>query len=100
MSEQAQEIEILVKIGQKFYEGKLHVQKVGEPAKIPSNIKPPVFPENLSELVTVSDMITNWEIRPRAFLQPSTFAELSKIVREYNGSYVSAGKASHFTIPK
>lgn len=62
--------------------------------------KPPVFPESLAELVTISDMGVNWEVRPRAFLNPSTFAELAGVIRGKGGVYVSAGKASHFVIPK
>jgi len=95
----SEEIDVLVKIGSKFYEGKLHPQEVGHPAKLPDQ-KTPVFPEPYGEMVTVKDEGDYWVIRPRQYLGTENFAEILRIVKVYNGAYVSAGKSSHFRIPK
>lgn len=95
------EVEILLKIRNKFYEGTLRPQQIGKHATMPSTeAKAPVFPEIYAELVTVSDKGSFWEIRPKRFLGTENFAEIAKIVKQYGGSYVSAGRASHFNIPK
>jgi hypothetical protein len=39
-------------------------------------------------------------IRPIAFLQSEGFSEVAKIMKELGGDYISAGKDSHFRIPK
>jgi hypothetical protein len=99
MSENPEEIEVLLKIGSKFYEGKLHPQKVGVSVKLPDQ-KPPMFPEPFSEMLQVTDEGMHWKIKPRQFLGTENFAEIARIVKQYNGEYVSAGKSSHFRIPK
>ncbi|MGA2308903.1 MAG: hypothetical protein ABSG57_05060 [Candidatus Bathyarchaeia archaeon] len=91
-------VDVLLKIGNRFYEGKLHPQKVGSPAKLPSN--KPVFPEPYQQMLDTTDQGTYWQIKPRTFLQTFDFAEIARIVKQYGGAYVSAGKSSHFRIPK
>jgi hypothetical protein len=39
-------------------------------------------------------------VKPRQFLGSDNFAKIASIVREMDGDYVSAGKQSHFRIPK
>jgi hypothetical protein len=39
-------------------------------------------------------------VKPRRFLGSDNFARIAAIVRDLNGEYVSAGKNSHFNIPK
>lgn len=38
-------------------------------------------------------------IKPRQFLSSENFAEISRILRDIGGEYISAGKDSHFRIP-
>lgn len=100
MSENPEEIDILLKIGSRFYEGKVHPQKVGDPVKLPTGQNPPVFPEPYAEMLSVTDQGTYWQIKPKQFLRTENFAEIARIVKQYNGTYVSAGKSSHFRVPK
>ena len=39
-------------------------------------------------------------IKPRQFLGADNFAKIASVVRELNGDYISAGKDSHFRVPK
>jgi len=39
-------------------------------------------------------------VKPRRFLGSDNFAKIAAVVRELGGEYVSAGKNSHFKIPK
>lgn len=95
------EIEILLKIGSRFYEGTLRPQQIGKHATMPSpEVQAPVFPGIYAELVTVSDRGSFWEIRPKQFLRKEDFGEIAKVVAQYGGEYVSAGRSSHFNIPK
>jgi len=58
------------------------------------------FPENLQGLLKFADSTEYVVIEPRQFLGAENFAEIARIVREAGGDYVSAGKESHFRIPK
>jgi len=60
----------------------------------------PSFPEPYAEMLTINDEGTAWIVRPREFLRKDDFSEVARIVRQYRGSYVSAGKSSYFRIPK
>ena len=97
----SEEIDVLLKIGNRFYEGKLkpQPQTVGQTPRIP-DAKAPIFPEPYSEMLTINDEGTTWTVRPREFLRKDDFAEIARIVRQYKGEYVSAGKSSYFRIPK
>jgi hypothetical protein len=39
-------------------------------------------------------------IKPRQFLGSENFAKIASIVRGIGGDYVSAGKESHFRVPR
>lgn len=39
-------------------------------------------------------------VKPRRFLGSDNFAKIASVVRELGGEYVSAGKNSHFEVPK
>jgi len=58
------------------------------------------FPENLQALLRFSDSTEYVVIEPRQFLGAENFAEIARIVRDAGGDYVSAGKESHFRVPK
>ena len=58
------------------------------------------FPENLQALLKFADSTEYVIIEPRQFLGAENFAEIARIVRDVGGEYVSAGKESHFRVPK
>jgi hypothetical protein len=73
-------------------------------AKAPPEIKAErfgvPFPEDLRRLLSFEE-IGEWIIiRPRGYLGSENFAKIAAIVKENEGVYVSAGKGSHFKIPK
>jgi hypothetical protein len=39
-------------------------------------------------------------VKPRQFLGSENFAKIASIARGMGGDYISAGKESHFRIPK
>jgi hypothetical protein len=39
-------------------------------------------------------------VRPRRFLGSDNFAKIASIIRNLGGEYISAGKKSHFEVPK
>jgi len=96
-----EEIEVLLKIGNRFYEGKLHPQ-VGQHVSLPSEskAKAPVFPEPYAGMLTITDEGNSWRIKPKQFLKTEDFAQIARIVKQYGGQYISAGKLSHFRVPK
>jgi len=65
-----------------------------------TSAKRPIFPEPYSEMLTISDQGNCWQIKPKAFLETGDFSEILRLVKAYNGTYVSAGKSSHFRVPK
>jgi hypothetical protein len=96
----SEELDILIKIGGKFYEGKLHPQQLGQHPQISEPKKRPAFPEPYSEMLDIVDQGNYWQIRPKQFLKTEDFTEIARLVKQFGGSYVSAGKSSHFRIPK
>jgi len=59
-----------------------------------------IFPEDLGVLLTFEDRGDFIMIKPRQFLGSENFARIAAIVREAGGEYISAGKESHFRVPK
>ncbi|MEM3153235.1 MAG: hypothetical protein QW629_00795, partial [Candidatus Bathyarchaeia archaeon] len=59
-----------------------------------------VFPEDLEGLLSFEDKDEFIVIKPRQFLGSENFAKIASIVRGLGGDYVSAGKESHFRVPK
>jgi len=72
-----------------------------QPAKAAEALKPAdLFPEDLKDLLSFEDQAEWTIIKPRQFLGTENFAKIAEIVRKHDGNYVSAGKESHFRIPK
>jgi hypothetical protein len=69
------------------------------PQKAPTDVQQ-LFPKELSELLTFEDQGKWTKISPKQFLGSDNFARVLAIVKELNGEYISAGKGSHFRIPK
>jgi hypothetical protein len=58
------------------------------------------FPEDLENLLNFEEEENYIIIKPRQFLGPENFAKIASLVRGIGGEYISAGKASHFRIPR
>jgi hypothetical protein len=58
------------------------------------------FPEDLAALLTFEDKGDMIVLKPRQFLGSENFAKIASVVRGLGGEYVSAGKNSHFKVPK
>ena len=59
-----------------------------------------MFPDDLETLLNFEEKEDYIMIKPRQFLGSENFAKIASIVRGIGGDYISAGKASHFRIPK
>ncbi|MHA1632675.1 MAG: hypothetical protein ACTSXC_07730 [Candidatus Freyarchaeota archaeon] len=58
------------------------------------------LPQKLADLLSFEEGGEYIIIRPRRFLGSENFAKIAGIVKEHGGEYVSAGKQSHFRIPR
>jgi len=59
-----------------------------------------MFPEDLENLLSFEEKEDYIIIKPRQFLGSENFAKIASVVRGIGGDYVSAGKASHFRVPR
>jgi uncharacterized protein YoxC len=58
------------------------------------------FPEVLEALLSFEEKSDYIMVKPRQFLGSENFAKIASAVRGMGGEYVSAGKESHFRVPK
>lgn len=73
--------------------------QVPERSKLIEDIKTS-FPDDLENLLNFEEKDDYIIIKPRQFLGSDNFSKIASVVRQAGGEYVSAGKASHFRIPK
>lgn len=59
-----------------------------------------MFPSELGDLLSFEEEGNYIIVKPRQYLGGENFAKIASIVRGAGGEYVSAGKESHFRIPK
>lgn len=59
-----------------------------------------MFPEDLENMLSFEEKPDYIMIKPRQFLGSDNFAKIASIVRGIGGEYISAGKGSHFRVPK
>lgn len=59
-----------------------------------------VFPEDLEKLLSFEEKDEYIMVKPRQFLGSENFAKIASAVRGMGGEYISAGKESHFRVPK
>ena len=95
----------------------LAVSQFPQPSVTPSPTHVPVMPRPGERLQSVEDIkmmlpedldsLLNFEekedyiiIKPRQFLGSENFAKIASAVRGIGGEYISAGKASHFKVPR
>jgi hypothetical protein len=58
------------------------------------------FPPELENLLNIEERNDYIIIKPRQFLGSENFAKIASAVRGMSGEYISAGKDSHFRVPK
>ncbi len=58
------------------------------------------FPEDLEHLLSFEEKPDYIMIKPKQFLGSENFAKIASAVRGMGGEYISAGKDSHFRVPK
>jgi ABC-type transporter Mla subunit MlaD len=58
------------------------------------------FPEDLRNLLSFQEQDEFIVIKPKGFLGSENFARAAEVVKNLGGDYISAGKASHFRVPK
>jgi hypothetical protein len=58
------------------------------------------FPEDLESLLSFEEKSDYIMVKPRQFLGSENFAKIASAVRGMGGEYISAGKESHFRVPK
>ncbi len=59
-----------------------------------------LFPKDLEEMLTFEESGEYIVVKPRQYLGSENFAKIASIIREAGGEYISAGKQSHFRIPR
>ncbi|MCK4440067.1 hypothetical protein KAU85_03685 [Candidatus Bathyarchaeota archaeon] len=59
-----------------------------------------IFPEDLENMLSFEEKEDYIKIKPRQFLGSDNFAKIASAIRGMGGDYVSAGKDSHFRVPK
>jgi hypothetical protein len=58
------------------------------------------LPEDLEDMLSFEERDDYIIIKPRQFLGSDNFSRLASAVRTIGGEYISAGKASHFRVPR
>jgi hypothetical protein len=58
------------------------------------------FPEDLEALLSFQEQTDYVMVKPKQFLGSENFAKIASTVRGLGGEYISAGKDSHFRVPK
>jgi len=59
-----------------------------------------VFPEDLEHLLSFEEKGDYIIVKPKQFLGSENFAKIASAVRGIGGEYISAGRDSHFRVPK
>jgi hypothetical protein len=77
----------------------LHTPQIPEKSKAVEDIKM-MFPDDLENLLSFEETADYVVIKPRQFLGSENFSKIASTLRGIGGEYISAGKASHFRVPK
>lgn len=59
-----------------------------------------MFPAELEDLLTFTEKDDYIVVKPRQYLGSENFGRINSIIRGVGGQYISAGKDSHFRIPR
>lgn len=88
------------------------LKAVNKPAAVPEVSVTPVqkrysikdvkkaFTSELEGMLTFEEKEKYIIVRPRRFLGSDNFAKIASIIRNLGGEYISAGRKSHFEVPK
>jgi len=82
------------------------LREVSTPAAVPTERARTIedartlFPEELENMLTFEEVGEYIIIKPRQYLGSENFAKIASIVRGEGGEYISAGKESHFRLPR
>lgn len=93
-----------------------HLKVEGVPSPVPSPAVPTaptpavrmrsvedirtMFPKELEDMLTFEETGKYIVIKPRQYLGSENFAKIASLVRSAGGEYISAGKESHFRVPR
>jgi len=77
----------------------VHKTKIAENNKSLEQVRM-IFPKNLEKMLEFKEKEDYIIIKPRQFLGSDYFAKIASIARELGGEYISAGRDSHFRVPK
>jgi hypothetical protein len=58
------------------------------------------FSSELAGMLLFEESGTFIIVKPRRFLGSDNFAQIASIIRDLGGEYISAGRNSHFKVPK
>ncbi len=75
------------------------ISEVHEKKKVIEDVRM-MFPEELDNLLNFEEKGDYIIIKPRQFLGSENFAKIASTVRGIGGEYISAGRDSHFRVPK
>jgi len=59
-----------------------------------------IFPKELEAMLFFEETGNYIVIKPRQYLGSENFAKIASLVRSSGGEYISAGKESHFRVPR
>jgi len=59
-----------------------------------------IFPKELEDMLFFEETGKYIVIKPRQYLGSENFAKIASLVRSAGGEYISAGKESHFRVPR
>lgn len=59
-----------------------------------------LFSEDLENLLSFEEKTDYIVIKPRQYLGAENFSKIAAVIRGAGGEYISAGKQSHFRVPK
>jgi hypothetical protein len=59
-----------------------------------------IFSPDIAGMLLFEEMGSFIIVKPKRFLGSDNFAKIASVIRELGGEYISAGKNSHFEIPK
>jgi len=59
-----------------------------------------LFPRDLEDMLVFEEVGKFVIVKPRQYLGSENFAKVASVVRGVGGEYVSAGKESHFRVPR
>ncbi|KPV65237.1 MAG: hypothetical protein AOA65_0387 [Candidatus Bathyarchaeota archaeon BA1] len=82
------------------------LKAMGVPAALPTEMMRTIedvqalFPKDLGDMLTFEEVERYIIIKPRQYLGSENFSKIASIIRSAGGEYISAGRESHFRVPR